>query len=314
MNREVYRPTEQNTRPSFIRQLWHMTRFIKSSESLSHNTFWDGLEMDDKSIFNGSIDQIMHHQAVPVLVCANDEMQKNNLSKCLLALAMQQGVRLIPIVVDNASTDGTGDFAKKTGAIVKLEPKKGLINAIETGFTFLRDKGYRGPILHTDADSVPLPFWAETLVNYANINLSQGGEAFGSVFYYEGDENLLSPKNSMHTALAKGRDVTHNMFGQTPVPRGYNGIIMTGSGSEILDALSRVKSHRDTEKGVDVAVETSVQEAGGMIARCSDSNATVITSGRRVKNIVEMGLRIVTPKVANRRAYKGWGGELAKTF
>jgi len=308
MGKEQVAYLGQAERPSFRRQAWHMHRFIKRAERLSPQTFELGLGSDIQKVFTGDeqskLEQLRTHQTIPVLICALDEMKQNNIGKTLFALAIQQGVRLQPIVVDNASTDGTGQFAEKMGALVVSEEKEGVLNALRRGFEYLRDEvGYTGPILHTDADAVPLPFWAKTLVDYADANISNSGEAFGTVIYYEANKRFSFPKNSIHTVGAKVRDLRVRKRGETPVSRGPNGIIMTDSGTKILDTLSNIEGKHDE---ADIVMQSAVKEAEGALAACSDSNATVIVSGRRVKNMFEMGLRIVAPKIAHRRAYKSW--------
>lgn len=47
----------------------------------------------------------------------------------------RMGYEVEILVVDNGSTDGTGDLAKKAGAAVVLEPRRGYGRAYKTGFT-----------------------------------------------------------------------------------------------------------------------------------------------------------------------------------
>ncbi|WP_298229530.1 glycosyltransferase family 2 protein [Gryllotalpicola sp.] len=63
------------------------------------------------------------------------------------------------IVVDNGSTDDTGDVARGAGAIVLLQPVKGIMSAAATGY----DAATGDVIARLDADSRPYPDWLERI-------------------------------------------------------------------------------------------------------------------------------------------------------
>ena len=70
------------------------------------------------------------------------------------------------IVIDNASTDKTGEIAKKMGVRVVFEPQKGIALALKKGFT--QAKGQI--VVVTDADTVVNPHWLRNIRYYFQKN------------------------------------------------------------------------------------------------------------------------------------------------
>lgn len=82
-----------------------------------------------------------------VIVCAHNEAR--HLAGCLHSLLCQTRLPDEVIVVDNASTDGTGDVARRLPGIdVVCEPRKGLVVARERG----RVQASGDVLLYLDAD------------------------------------------------------------------------------------------------------------------------------------------------------------------
>ena len=92
-----------------------------------------------------------------VIPAYNEELW---LERCVLALQRQQtAVPYEIIVVDNNSTDGTADVAKRLGVRYVFEPRQGLTFARQAG-----EDAARGEIVaHTDADSEAPPNWIESI-------------------------------------------------------------------------------------------------------------------------------------------------------
>jgi len=104
------------------------------------------------------------------------------LGHCLQSLREQgyPAARFEVIVVDNASTDATAEIARRLGARVVPEPRKGVARARQTGFLEAR-----GPVIaSTDADTVLPPDWLARIAgHFADPNL---GGVYGPVHWFDG--------------------------------------------------------------------------------------------------------------------------------
>ncbi|MEU5540490.1 glycosyltransferase family 2 protein [Streptomyces sp. NPDC020362] len=97
-----------------------------------------------------------------VVVPAHQEALR--IGATLDALAVQRDRNFTLVVVDNASTDGTGalahDFARRAPFPVHVlsEPQKGVGCAVDTGFRYAIRNGAT-LLARTDADCLPRPGW-----------------------------------------------------------------------------------------------------------------------------------------------------------
>jgi glycosyltransferase involved in cell wall biosynthesis len=118
------------------------------------------------------------------------------------------------IVVDNGSTDGTAGVAKKFGARVVKETKKGI--------TFARNKGLlaaRGEIIaSTDADTVLPSDWLERILRHFQEDGALMG-VFGSYRLIRGDGRDYLPKEGYK--ILDFSSAFHLQFGK-PLFLGYN--------------------------------------------------------------------------------------------
>ncbi len=96
--------------------------------------------------------------ATSVIVCAHNE--ERTLPGCLHSLLAQTRLPDEIIVVNNASTDATGDVARRVGDVrVVDEPRKGLVIARETGRTEARGN----LLVYIDADCRAPVWWLERI-------------------------------------------------------------------------------------------------------------------------------------------------------
>ncbi len=118
--------------------------------------------MKRKKLFND--ENILISVVVPAF---NEE---KDIASCLKALKKQnfpkQNYEII--VVNNASTDKTGEIAGKIGVKVFLEPKKGLTLALKKGF----DNSKGQMIAVTDMDTIVPQDWLEKIANTFQKNSS----------------------------------------------------------------------------------------------------------------------------------------------
>jgi glycosyltransferase involved in cell wall biosynthesis len=94
--------------------------------------------------------------ALWVVVPAYDEAGR--IGQTLDALAAQTDTGFTLLVVDNGSTDGTAEIARRAGATVLVEPEKGVGCAVDTGFRYAIAHGATR-LVRTDADCLPRPGW-----------------------------------------------------------------------------------------------------------------------------------------------------------
>lgn len=85
--------------------------------------------------------------------------EEKHLPACLNAIKKQTFKDFELIVVDNNSTDKTGEIAKKFGARVVKEKKQGMTPARERGF----QEAKADIIARTDADTIILPNWLKII-------------------------------------------------------------------------------------------------------------------------------------------------------
>ena len=97
-----------------------------------------------------------------VIVPAHNEAAR--IGDTLAALAGQTDLKFRLVVVDNASTDGTGDIARRFATtapmptVVLTEPEKGVGSAVDTGFRYAIARG-ASMLARTDADCLPHSGW-----------------------------------------------------------------------------------------------------------------------------------------------------------
>ncbi len=105
------------------------------------------------------------------------------LGRCLQSLREQRYLasQFEVIVVDNASTDSTAEVARRFGARVVHEPRKGVARARQTGFLEAQ-----GPVIaRTDADTVLPPDWRTRIAGHFAADPGLGG-VYGPVHWLDG--------------------------------------------------------------------------------------------------------------------------------
>lgn len=114
--------------------------------------------------------KLLNDEKILISVVVPAFNEEKNITSCLKALKKQnfpkQNYEII--VVDNASTDKTGEIANKMGTKVVLEPKKGLVFALKKGFDNLRGQ----MVAVTDADTLVPQDWLEKIVDTFRKNSS----------------------------------------------------------------------------------------------------------------------------------------------
>lgn len=97
--------------------------------------------------------------SVSVVIPALDDADE--LDRCLALLAVQSVAPLEVVVVDNGSQDATAEVARRWGAVVVPEPRRGIPAAAAAGY----DAARGDVIARLDADSRPGPHWVRSIVD-----------------------------------------------------------------------------------------------------------------------------------------------------
>jgi len=130
---------------------------------------------------NRSAGESRDEVTVSVVVPAYNE--EKYLGRCLAVLARQTypaGLFEV-IVVDNGSTDGTAEIARRYGARVVVEPHKGVARARQAGFEAAQGE----VIASTDADTVVPPFWVSRIAAHFRADPVLGA-VYGPVYWPDG--------------------------------------------------------------------------------------------------------------------------------
>lgn len=130
----------------------------------------------------------MEKPLISVVIPAFNE--EKYLPQCLESLK-QTYKNFETIVVDNNSTDKTGEIARKFGARVVFEQRQGIAYAREAGF-----KAAKGEIIaRTDADGLPPPNWLAKIQDLFARNPGAIGVT-GPTIFFDGSPllNALSEK------------------------------------------------------------------------------------------------------------------------
>ena len=225
--------------------------------------------------------------SLPVLICARDELE--DLPRLLFSLS-RQTCPVSPLVVDNNSSDGTGELARSLGAKVIEEKEKGLINALRRGFTFFSELKFPPLcILHTDADCYPVSSWAQHLTKKKRSSLKGIGEQiFGPVVHYGS-----CPKDGLRTIIAFTIDSGLRCRGFIR-PKGPNGAMFLDNQFLMLKALTYLDLNCVT--GTDQLVNDVLTKIGVVSSYNWSLKNLVFSKGDRYSATKDIFLTFLNPR------------------
>jgi hypothetical protein len=215
--------------------------------------------------------------SIPVVICARNE--EEDLPATLVSLAMQEDSGVVPIVVDNGSSDDTVERALKMGVKVLHEEVPGKNGAFTKGILYAREEfGETAPILYTDADTIVGSYWANALANRTRhmneSNSRRGALLFGSIFIRHGKSPIT---DAVRTFDIYKRQLERRRLGLAPGARGPStGLILSEEGVESLAQLPATLFPRQ-----DSSVRDALIEAGSAAGATLSSHGVVVSRGDR---------------------------------
>lgn len=265
-------------------------RLLRDSR-LSQKDFLNKYTNVIKKAFPESLD----NNTIPVLICAHNEEKQLPL---LLHALSKSSASVKPVVVNNHSTDDTGDIARSLGAEVIEEPIKGLMPALIAGFRYL-NKVRVSQFLLTDADTYPTTSWASTMNKLAgSIDPDSGGVIYGQAIYY--GEPLRDLARTTSEMLGDLIYLAHHKV----VASGPNGFIKFGENGQIATQLT-TRLNPNIALSTDKYVRDQVIEAGGQVKKTMTPNTWVFARGDRYPNFFAL---FNSPPFGHRRhmLYQDW--------
>lgn len=236
---------------------------------------------------------------VPVLICARNE--RDAIGVVLYGLS-KSTVPVQPIVVDNCSSDGTGELAQHLGATVLYEHVPGLMHALRKGFVFFAKHSNPDMILLTDADAYPTKNWARTMSAHAHtVNTGQGAEVFGPIIRVTADRQEYV-KNFIITGGGLMLDMSGKMKNNHRA-HGQNACIIFDNRDELTNALANTSANRIMK--TDDAIRNVVLSNGGSVDNCLKPGAVVFNASDRYPNLNSVMKRVLFP-ASLRTLYKDW--------
>jgi len=225
-----------------------------------------------------------HVNGIPVVTGSYDG---KDLPLLLTALS-RSSIALAPIVVDNRPGNGViREHAEAMGAVVIDQEVPGQMSAVRTGIEYAAENHSDKPMLITDDDTLPLAYWAETLIRQARLHRELGGIAYGGVILGHGESRLT---DGLRTAYALATNMRRRVTHSSPKARGPNGILMLDEHDRILEEL---RTKAPNAFPCDVSLKESVEAVGGEIKSVLHPKAMVFTRGDRFNSIGSLAKDLV---------------------
>lgn len=215
---------------------------------------------------------------LPVIIPAHNE--ERDIPSTLLALARSE-IEVMPIVMDNGSSDHTADFARQMGAktITESEPSK--MRATQLGLEYAKSLGHKR-VLFTDADTLPGKKWAAAMYGLSqDIDLNSGGLLAGPVFFDHGPSLATDGIRTLNGYL---RDVSRKMSTtKLPLTRGANYLLTLDHEGLLYEGLQRLPAN--LFPGEDLAIRDTVVQNGGKVVSTLRPETFVYTRNDRFRNL-----------------------------
>jgi len=216
--------------------------------------------------------------SLPVLVCARNEA--DDLPATLVSIA-RSNTPVVPIVVNNDSTDATAEIATTMGAVVIDHAPRGKSGAFRVGMEYALDAFPGSPLLSTDADTIVGSSWAETMTHSAvNAGSTHNGALlFGGVVISAGESRIT---DATRTISLNGKQVISRLAHRQPGARGAN-VCVVGL-AELQGAISDIPDA--TFPCSDSALRDAILGAGGGVHSTIRPESQVVSRGDRYSQLL----------------------------
>lgn len=278
-----------NNRIGAVTDLFHSYLLMRKLTEIGSEGVINDYALETSRIFEANRQGV----STVVMVCARNEVQ--DLPRTLVAFALSNHP-INPIIIDNGSTDGTGEIARDMGASVVVEGEKGLIRALSTGFMEMGREGVKDALM-TDADTFPIKSWGGKMVLELR-KMGSPGQVMGlPVFHGKMERDVI---RTVGLWFDYARD---DLLNNRSRGRGFNSAITSGPNSDFFTKLGKSLNLKVCT-GTDEEVERSVLRLGGLTKSCYSPEAIVLTSGDRYKNVWQVAMRILG--FSKSHFYKDW--------
>lgn len=216
-----------------------------------------------------------------VIPCRNEE---HNLPSTLVALAKSGNV--LPIVIDNNSTDSTAKIAEEMGAVVLAEPKGNKMAATQSGIRYAVHELHAKRVLFTDGDTLPVKGWAAAMDRrLQELDKGNGAAVFGTVLFMFGPSHLA---NFGATWLSFMYTILRELRHETPIARGGNyGLSFDRKGvmEKHINALDKDLFFSIPD---DMQIRMTVEKAGAAVAGAYKGDTWIATDNDRLASLKDV--------------------------
>lgn len=220
-------------------------------------------------------------EACPVVLPVRNEA--HDLPAALWTLARSE-FSVIPVVVDNGSTDNSGAIATAMGARVIHQPSGRKMAATQAGINYAREALRANMVLFSDGDTVFPRYWAGSMVEALHqAEGDKGAAVYGGSLYWDGRSRIT---DIARTALSFHEIRQRIKVGQPPKAKGVNYGIRFDANDTIQDTINDLDPDcfmhddmmmRDAMLGVQAAV------VGSLSLR-----SIVVTRGDRIDSLWQL--------------------------
>ncbi len=232
------------------------------------------------SMTRASFADARRNHGTPLVIPAKNEA--DTLPGMLTSAALNGDI--VPLVVNNQSTDATAEIAQNMGAIVLEAPKGRKMAATQAGLAFAVQELRAKTILFTDADTHLPRRWARSMANVVcEADQGRGALLFGhSIYTTEQSALAACTVNIYRTARA-----TQRVLRSQRLPaRGANYALQLDPEGVMQDAIAKLDP--TLMWGDDWTIGAAIAKTGAAAVSSGDLATWVVTKGDRIATLSQI--------------------------